>query len=121
MVGVGVGVAVGVGVGIGVLVAVGVGIGIGVLVGVGVGVLDGVGVIVAVGVGVGTKFGSHLSSIGLTASLKPATSHWAVMDVRFSRHTLATKRLSPFIPEMNASTSGGNVALPSVDSLHTSS
>ena len=111
--GVGVTVAVGVGTGDGVLVGVGVGVG--------VGVLDGVGVIVAVGVGVGTKFGSHLSSIGLTASLKPATSHWAVMDVRFPRHTLATKRLSPFILEMNASTSGGNVAFPSVDSLHTSS
>ena len=90
---------------------------------VGVGVCDGtgVGVLVGVRVGEGTKFGSHLASIGLTASLKPATSHWAVMDVRFPRHTLATKRLLPFMPEMNASASGATVPLLYVDSSHTPS
>ena len=74
-----------------------------------------VGVLVGVGVGDGTKFGSHLSSIGLTASLNPATCHWAVMVVWSCFHTLATKRLAPFILEMNASASGANVASLFVD------
>ena len=75
------------------------------LVGVGVGV----GVSVLVGVGVGTKFGSHLFSIGRTASLKPAISHWAVMVVPPCNHTLATNWLASFMDEMNASASGANV------------
>ena len=67
------------------------------------------------GVGDGTKFGSHLSSIGRTASRKPATSHCAVMVVRSCFHTLAVNRLAPFIPDMNASVSGANVAACSID------
>ena len=77
--------------------------------------------LVGVGVGDGTKCGSHLSSIGLTASLKPATSHWAVMVVSSSFHTLATRRLAPFILAMNASTSGAPVVSPPVDNPQTPS
>ena len=101
------------------MVGVDVGVGIGVLVGVDVGA--GVGVLVGVGVGDGTKFGSHLSSLGLTASLKPATSHWTVMVVWSRFHTLATKWFAPFILAMNASTSGANVASLLVDKPQTPS